>query len=320
MPTVQLLFLVGPTGSGKNVIAQHIVASLNAEIISVDSMKIYQKMNIGTAKPLPSQLKKYNYHLASIIKPSVSYNVAAFVQDCKRVINEIISRQRQPLLVGGTPLYMKALLQGLFSGPTTDPKIRLRLKSLAEQKGGLYLYNELKKVDSVKADQVHPNDIKRIIRALEVYELTGQPISGFQTQFTETNQQYHSIMIGLQHDREDLYQRINQRVEKMFNQGLVEETQQLLKDKILGLQSKESLGYKEVAGYLKGEVSLQNTIELVKRNTRHMARKQLAWFRRFSQIKWIQIKSSDTIEKISRSVLDSFLKLSKAGLSQETSK
>lgn len=312
---MQLLFLIGPTGSGKNAIARHITPSLNAEIISVDSMKIYQGMNIGTAKPLLNQQKKYHYHLINIIKPSGSYNVALFVQDCKRVIKKIISRQHQPLLVGGTPLYIKALLQGLFSGPITEPKIRLRLKSLAEQKGSSYLYHNLKKVDPAKADQLHPNDTKRIIRALEVYELTGQPISSFQTQFANSPQQYQTIMIGLQRDREDLYQRINQRVERMFDQGLVEETQQLLEDENLGPQARKSLGYKEVIKYLKGELTFQDTIELVKRNTRHVARKQITWFRRFSSIKWIQVKPSEPIEKIAQSVLDGFLETSKQKLS-----
>jgi len=301
-----LLFLIGPTASGKNAVACRIASYLSAEIISVDSMKIYRGMDIGTAKPSSAHLRKYHYHLIDIIEPSESYNVARFIRDCEIAINDITRRGHRVLLVGGTPLYIKGLLKGIFQGPTADSGLRERLKIIAREKGTGFLHKELSRVDPQKAAQIHPNDEKRLIRALEVYEVTRQPISRFQTQFGDTKTDYQTIMVGLERPRADLYQLIDQRLDEMFEKGLAEETQKLLQRYQLSPTAGQAIGYKEVSQYLRGEITLARAKELVKHRTHNLARKQMTWFRSFPDIDWVRIKPDDTIDEIAKTVLAKF--------------
>lgn len=312
----KLFIIVGATASGKKAVAQAITKKLNAGIISLDSMKVYRGMNIGTAKPSPEEIKKYKYHLMDIVESYVAYNVAQFIKDCESAIENIHNRGCQPLLLVGTPLYLRSLLYGIFEGPSADAVIRERLEKMAQDKGIAYLYARLYEVDPAKAEKIHTNDLRRIIRSLEVYELTGRPISSFQTHFSDGNPKlpprYSAILIGLRWGREVLYQRIDQRVEKMFENGLIAEVQGLWENNLLCKQTMQTIAYQEVIQYLKGKITLPETKELIKKRTRHLARKQMAWFRTFPEIQWIDITLELRLEEISLMVLDKFGVINKA--------
>ncbi|MEW6026186.1 MAG: tRNA (adenosine(37)-N6)-dimethylallyltransferase MiaA [Planctomycetota bacterium] len=303
-----LRIIIGQTASGKNALAFQIASRNDYEIISVDSMKIYRGMDIGTSKAkrspsgtseVPSNdgtcQKEVKYHLIDIVNPWESYNVAQFVSDCDKAIADIAERGRKPLLVCGTPLYLKALLYGIFGDLGSNSEIRAELESIAYEKGLSSLYEQLVKVDPDKAAKIHSNDRKRIIRALEVYRLTGQPISALQTHFGSSELRYPVRMAGLRWKSEDLYKRIDERVERMFQSGLVEEVRGL---KDLGKQAREAIGYKEVIEYLNGKITLDEAKEQVKKGTRYLARKQMTWFRRFPGIKWIDCRPGDTADKM----------------------
>jgi len=294
--------IVGQTASGKNALAFQIATSIDTEIISVDSMKIYRGMDIGTSKPSLEQRKKPRYHLIDIVNPWESYNVAEFVKDCDSAIADIIKRGKKPLLVCGTPLYLKALLYGIFSDLSSSAELRAELEKTASEKGLDFLYERLRKIDPVRvrgADKIHPNDKKRIIRAIEVYTLSGKPISSFQTHFNKNELRYQATMVGLKRTSEDLYRRINDRVEEMFHRGLVDEVKKLVNSpRGLSSQAQQAVGYKEVIKYLKGEITLEEAKNEVKKNTRHLAKRQMTWFRRFPQIKWIECPPDATTAQI----------------------
>lgn len=292
----RLRVIIGQTASGKNAVASLIASRNNYEIISVDSMKIYRGMDIGTSKAPAEQRKKVRYHLIDIADPDESYNAARFVADCERAIADISGRGLSPLLVCGTPLYLKVLLYGIFSGSGSDANIRSELEKLADDKGLDSLYQRLIKVDPAKADKIHANDRKRIIRALEVHQLTGRSISSLQTHFSRGVLRYPVTMAGLQWKPEELYQRINTRVERMFDSGLVDEVKWLVNsERGLSRQSQEAIGYKEVIMHLNGKITLDEAKEAVKKGTRYLARKQMTWFRKFPDIKWIEcLPGSDT--------------------------
>lgn len=315
--SIPLLCLLGPTASGKNAVACRIASSLSKlltrkiEIISVDSMKIYRGMDIGTAKPTRELRQMYRYHLIDIIEPSESYNVARFIKDATNAIEDITRRAHQAFLVGGTPLYFKGLFKGIFQGPGTDSNLRERLRSIAEEKGSAWLHQELTRVDPQKAAHIHPHDQKRLIRALEVYEITRQPISYFQTQWNSQGLSsalsgYQLIVVGLERSRADLYQLIDQRVEEMFAQGLVEETEKLIQTYQLSSTAQQAIGYKEVIHYLTGKLTLEEAKERIKYRTHNLARKQMSWFRRFPEIHWVKIKPTDTLDQIAELVLELF--------------
>lgn len=316
-----LRILVGQTASGKNAVAFHLAGLIDAEIISVDSMKIYRGMDIGTSKPSLEQRKKPRYHLIDIVNPWESYNVAEFVKDCDSAIADIIKRGKKPLLVCGTPLYLKALLYGIFSGLSSSPELRAELEKTASEKGLDSLYEQLKKIDPARVsgtDRIHPNDKKRIIRAIEVYTLSGKPISSLQTHFNKNELRYQATIVGLKRTSEDLYQRINERVEKMFRQGLVDEVKRLVDSPHplrgehqgsspvrdgLSRQTECAVGYKEVIKYLNEELTLEQTKELIKKNTRHLAKRQMTWFRRFPEINWIECPPDAITDQICDKVM-----------------
>ena len=301
-----LRIIIGQTASGKSAIASRIARHSDYEIISVDSMKIYRGMDIGTSKPNAEQRKKIRYHLIDIIEPYEEYNVAKFVSDCDRAIADIIKRGKKPLLVCGTPLYLKALLYGIFADSGSDSQLRAEMEKTASEKGLAFLYEQLMKVDPAKADKIHANDRKRIIRALEVYKITGKPISTLQTHFKKTELRYPVTMVGLKWKSEELYQRINERVERMFKHGLVEEVKGLINSgKGLGKQSGDAIGYKEIVRHLNGEITLEAAKEEVKKGTRYLARKQMTWFRRFPDIKWIECKLGDDTDRIYKVMTES---------------
>lgn len=280
-------FLTGPTASGKSAVGVELAAGLHAEIVSMDSMALYRGMDIGTAKPSPEQRRRVPHHLLDIIEPHEEYSLAQYVAAAHRAAEAIRGRGRAVLFVGGTPLYLKALLRGMFQGPAADPALRRRLAEEERRLGPGYLHRRLAAVDPLAAGRLHPNDHRRLIRALEVYEKTGQPISRFQQQFAEHRQAGNRVFV-LDWPRSVLYRRIEDRVESMFRAGLVDEVQRLASALApLSYTARQALGYREVLDYLAGQCDLATTITLVKTHTRQFAKRQGTWFRSLAECHFV---------------------------------
>ena len=294
--------ILGVTGSGKGRLAFDLAKDLGAEIISIDSMKVYRRMDIGTAKPPKEAREQVRYHLIDITEPSDSFSVRAFLDAALDAIEQIRSRNRPVVAVGGTALYIKALLYGLFEGPGTNQQIRAELRARAESRGLEQLHRQLRQVDPEAAARIHQNDAKRIIRALEVYELTGKPISSFQQQWSADERRatdYDWMIIGLRREKAEESKRINARVKKMIAAGLVDEVKSLLaEEKPLSPQARCAIGYGEVIDYLDGKMSLEDAIELIKKNTRRLAKSQRTWFKTFRNVHWLDIAPDECDEKI----------------------
>jgi len=283
----RIIFLVGPTATGKSAIGVILAKKINAEIISCDSMQIYKGMDILTSMPGPVLRKKVSHHLIRYQSPGREYNVSRYRDQASRKIKEILGRGRVPLFVGGTGHYMSIMLDGIFKAKAQNKALRNRLYKIAEKKGNIFLYRKLKKIDPQSAAKIHPNDTKRIIRALEVFQVTGKPISELQKQRKGLWQDYDVRIFCLNMPREELYQRINKRVNKMFAQGLIREVEKLLKNK-LSRTASYAIGLREIKGYLAGAYGLEEAKRLVKRNTRAYAKRQLTWFREDKRIEWIE--------------------------------
>jgi len=280
--TGPLLAIIGPTASGKSALALAIARRRGGEILSVDSMQIYRDMDIGTAKPTARQRLEIKHHLIDVAQPDELFSVARFVEQADAEIAE----SKCPLIAtGGTPLYFKALFEGLFAGPSADETVRMRLRSLS----GPELHERLKRVDAAAAARIHVGDHKRLIRALEVYELTGKPISTLQSQWESHQPARHpAVWIGLSWDREELNRRINARVKEMIASGWVEEVRSLLKKyPVLSRTAAEATGYAELIEHVKGHIELDEAVERIKIATRQLARRQMKWFRRFKPVQWV---------------------------------
>ena len=287
MEKQKILVLIGPTAVGKTELSLLLAEEFKAEIISADSMQVYRGMDIGTAKPTPAERRRVPHHLLDVVDPDESFNVADYVDLAEQVLSELKAQGTTPLLTGGTGLYVDALLQGfLFPDAPADPKIRQELEEQAER-DPQSLHRELQRVDPVSAQRMHPNDLRRIIRALEVYRRTGEPISLLQQKREQQKRPYDPLYVGLTRERQELYERINRRVDLMLEQGLVEEVAGLLEKYPSQPTALQALGYKEIAMYLRGEMSLEEAVELLKRDTRRYAKRQLSWFRRNKRIHWL---------------------------------
>lgn len=298
------LFLVGPTASGKTAVGICLAEQLGAEIISLDSMAVYRGMDIGTAKPTPAERSRVRHHLIDMIEPREDYSLARYLDDVERALSDIRSRQRSALFVGGTPLYLKALLRGMFEGPGADWELREQLRLLASVHGSQALHAKLSSVDPEAARRIHPHDLRRIIRALEVYEKTGQPLSHWQRQFEHPSEVAKGRVLVLDWPRDLLYERINRRVDQMFAEGLVEEVKGLL---ARGCQfshtARQALGYREVLEYLEGQRSYEETVELVKTRTRQFAKRQLTWFRHLEECRFVPVSEPFRPEKVAERIL-----------------
>jgi len=280
-----IIFLVGPTAVGKTETSIHLAKLIDAEIISCDSMQVYKGMDIGTQKPTAAQRRVAPHYIVDIVSPSYNFSAANFRKRAIGYIKRIHKEGRTPLFVGGTALYMKILIDGLFPSPAADKALRKNLlKEEAGKKGALY--NKLLKVDPQTAKILHPNDTRRIIRALEVYIKTNRPMSELKKKTKGLKDSYDIKIFCLNRNRENLYKKIEKRVDSMFKQGLLAECKQL-KKKRLSITAKQALGYKEVFDYLNSKTTLQETKELIKKKTRNFAKRQLSWFRNDKRIIWI---------------------------------
>lgn len=295
----KIIFIVGPTAVGKSEAAVYLARRIGAEIISCDSMQVYKGMDIITSKPKPALMRRVKHHLIGVIPLSKDYDVSAYRKEAIKKVNEIISRGKVPLFVGGTGLYTSILVDGIFEEKINDKPIRDKLYEIARKKGSLYLHNQLKVVDFKSSEKIHPNDTKRIIRALGVFRVTGKPISTLQKKRRGLRDEYGVKVLCLNTDRRKLYQRIDERVEKMFKEGLVKEVKSILK-KRLSRTASFAIGLREIKGYLKGEYQLEEAKKMIKLNTRRYAKRQLTWFRKDNKVIWIDLKDENTPLKIAR--------------------
>lgn len=300
-----VVVITGPTAVGKTAISLQVAKEIGAEIVSADSMQIYRYMNIGTAKPTPSEMKMVRHHMIDIKDPWQEFSVAQYQSMAKRCIEDIQNRGKVPLIVGGTGLYINSLIYNLdFADTVSDQGFRLYLLSLIEEKGKAFLYDMLKEVDPDTAQKLHMNDIRRVIRALEVYHCSGKPMSATRNG-RMPNPSYDFIMFGLKMERKKLYERIETRVDKMIRAGLVDEVKHLLE---IGcnaqMVSMQGLGYKEIIQYLNGECTLSEGVEVLKRNTRRFAKRQFTWFRRNDRIIWKDIGIAGERENITGEIVE----------------
>ncbi|MDQ7815716.1 MAG: tRNA (adenosine(37)-N6)-dimethylallyltransferase MiaA [Melioribacteraceae bacterium] len=294
----KVIVIVGPTCSGKTKVSLDLARRLSTEIISADSRQIYKYLNIGTAKPVLEDLKSVKHHFINYIEPGEEYNVSRYESDGLKIIEDNLSKGQIPIVVGGSGLYIHAIVDGIFDAVDTDEEYRDKLKENREKLGNQFLYDELKKVDPKSASKMLPQNWKRVMRALEVYHLTGKPIWKFQQEHNrESNISF--VQFGLEWQREVLYQNINNRVDKMIETGFVNEVEKILE---MGyskkLNSLNTVGYKEIISYLENEICLERAIELIKRNTRHYAKRQMTWFRKDDRINWMKINSKNDLEKV----------------------
>jgi len=287
-----LLVLVGPTAVGKTALSLKLAKALGAEIISGDSMQVYRGMDIGTAKLRPDEMEGVPHHLIDIREPEYPFSASEFQSLCTEAIEDIHNRGQLPFIVGGTGLYVESVCYGFrFQDIGADEAYRTEMRAYAAEKGALALHGKLAEVDPVTAAKLHPNDEGRIIRALEVYKLTGKPLSEAQSQSRgdEKKSPYRLCLIGLTMEREELYGRIDKRVDLMLKEGLVEEVRGLLDRGVpRSAVSMRGLGYKEIAAYLEGESSYEEAVTILKRDTRHFAKRQLSWFRHMQGLEWVE--------------------------------
>jgi tRNA dimethylallyltransferase len=289
MDQPRLIAIVGPTASGKSQLAIKIASRINAEIISADSMQLYRYMDIGTGKPRPEDRGRIPHHLIDIIFPDETFSAANYKERARGIIDELRKAGKNILIVGGTGLYIKALLRGLFPSPEADQSLRQELREKANCLGRTFLWQELKDVDPVSASRLHPNDTVRIIRALEVYRQTGIPLSNWQKEHSFGDCLFEVLKVGLMREREDISCRIESRVDHMVRKGFEEEVKSLLN---MGygrhLKSMRGLGYKRMVEYVFGERDFEGAIHLIKQETKAYAKRQLTWFRSDPEVRWVR--------------------------------
>ena len=291
-----LVILTGPTAVGKTKLSVALAKRINGEIISADSMQVYRRMNIGTAKVTEDEKDNVPHHLIDILEPWEEFNVVAFQTYAKNAVKDILERGKIPIVVGGTGFYIQALLYGIdFTENENDVSLRKQLEEESDKDGGIALHQYLMQVDPAAAKAIHPNNRKRVIRAVEFYKLTGQRISEHNEAQRMNKTIYNSAYFVLNMEREKLYRRIDYRVDLMVKEGLVEEVQNLLAEGCTpNMISMQGLGYKEIIRYLNHEISLEEAVYILKRDTRHFAKRQLTWFRRERDVIWLNKDESES--------------------------
>ena len=301
-----LIILTGPTAAGKTKLSIGLAKKIGGEIISADSMQVYKKMDIGTAKIRPEEMDGVPHYLIDVLDPFEEFNVVYFVEKAKEAMEKIYAAGHIPIIVGGTGFYIQALLYDIdFSQHEEKESYRKELEQLAREKGKEYLYEILKKVDPEYAQIVHFNNVKKVIRALEYHKETGGKLSEHNKEQRQKESPYNFAYFVLYHDREILYERINKRVDIMMEEGLLSEVKRLIKKGYTkNLVSMQGLGYKEFFDYFDGTTSLEDTVDKIKKDTRHFAKRQLTWFRREKEVIWINKKEYEQEEALLTSVLD----------------
>ncbi len=285
----KIIVICGPTGIGKTSTAISLCLDFKGEIIGADSMQLYRHMNIGTAKPTPAETKMVPHHMTDIIDPDAPFDAAAYANMAADRINTLIHRKITPFIVGGTGLYIKALIHGLSRARPADPQVLAQLKDDADKNGAKALYERLAQCDPDAAKRIHPNDSFRVIRALEIFQVTGKPISQYHDDHNFLENRFNALKIGLELPRETLYQRINTRVDAMIKEGLLAEVKDLLeKGYKKDLKSMQSIGYRHMTEFLTQEISWEEALNTLKRDTRRYAKRQMTWFKADPEIKWFK--------------------------------
>jgi tRNA dimethylallyltransferase len=305
-PEPVVYVVVGVTASGKTSVAVALARALGAELASLDSMKVYRGLDIGTAKPTPDERAGLRWHLLDLVEPTANFNVGSWLAAADEVIADCTRRGVALVFEGGSPLYYRALTEGLFDGPAADEGLRAELEAVATEHGTERLHAELTAVDPVAAERIEPRDLRRIVRALEVYRVTGRPISELQRQFGERRSGFDFRVAGVRREREELYSRIDARVDAMMAAGLLQEVRALREH--YGEMSRsalQALGYRELGAHLDGEFDLDEAIRLTKRNTRHFARRQINWFKKFPGIEWFDPGENETGDQLAARIADS---------------
>ena len=299
----KVIVIVGPTCSGKTSLGINLAEKVDGEIISADSRQIYKYLDIGTAKPDKTELKKVKHYFINQLKPDEDFNASKFEWEALKIIERLFNESKQPIVVGGTGLYIKGLIDSIFDTVNSDEEYRKELLELRAEFGNEYLYNKLSKVDPESAANMQPSNWKRVIRALEVYHLTGEKIGVHQKKY-KREIDYNFIQYGLNWDRKVLYKNIENRVDEMIKSGLVKEVEKIIAngyDK--KLNSLNTVGYKEIISYLDNEITLDRAVELIKRNTRRFAKRQMTWFRKDERIRWFDVNDITDLNKISDEIV-----------------
>ena len=298
-----IIAVAGPTAAGKTEFAIQIAKAIDGEVVSCDSMQLYKYMDIGSAKPTPEQMAEVPHHLVDLIDPRDEFSVAKYQKLAKDAIDDIFARGKMPVICGGTGLYLESLVYDLdFAAEPGDASVRDKYYNIAEEEGSEALFEILKEKDPEAASRIHPNNIKRVVRALEAFD-SGKPVEDINTMPQKTKD-YEVTLIGIARDREELYDRINRRVDALMDAGLLDEVKMLTD---MGLTfddiSMKGIGYKELIGYLNGEYDLDEAVRLIKRNTRHFAKRQMTWFRRYDDMKWFNVSEYDSEHECLEDVL-----------------
>ncbi len=301
--TKRCWFLAGATASGKSAVSLELADRINAEIVSMDSMAIYRLMDVGTAKPTVEQRAAVRHHLIDIVDPDEMFSTSRFHEMAHATVKEIWSRGKEVLFVGGTALYLKSVLRGIFQGPPADWAFRKEIEADLKEFGDEYLHQRLQLVDPVSAHNLHPNDQRRIIRALEVFKTTGKPLSHLQMEFFQSTPEEDCRVFALRHARPILHQRIEQRVTTMFEKGLLEEVKQIReKFEALSRTAAQAVGYKEAMEHLDGNLSMEEAVERIRIRTRRFARHQETWFRGLTECRMVDLETefetSDTVDRL----------------------
>ena len=303
---LRILAIVGPTATGKTSLALSIAKKRDVEIVSADSRQIFKYLDIGTAKPSIAERTAVKHHFVDVLEPSSEYNAGQFGSDARETVTEILKRKKLPVLVGGSGLYVKAIIDGLFDGPGKDPEIRMLLEEQVRTEGLDTLLNQLRGVDPSTVERMKEITPRRVMRALEVYRITGKPISQLHIEENITPV-FEAYQIGLLWDRKELYQRVDRRVETMVEAGLEDEVKSLIsRGYNRHLNALNTVGYKEVFDHMAGLHNHTEMIELIKRNTRRFAKRQMTWFKRDQRIHWVRVTGDDWIERVTQKVLEAF--------------
>lgn len=303
MSKPKVILIAGPTGVGKTAASVHLAKMLDTEIVSCDSMQIYKGMDIGTAKVTPGEAQGIKHHMIDVISPLEGFSVRDYVAMASPIIEDIASRGKIALVVGGTGLYADSLIKGIdFSDETgADEKYRQEMLALAKARGNDYVHNLLRDVDEKSAEAIHPNNIKRVIRALEYYHISGERISDYNERTKKLPSPYDSVRFYFNRDRQNLYNRIDMRVDKMLKDGLVDEVKALVDMGLdISFTAMQALGYKEIADYIAGRITLEEATELIKSGTRHYAKRQLTWFKRDKEGIWLNLDDFSSPEEVAK--------------------